>query len=155
MSVAVAKADPSYEIPSGLKATYGDDLSSVQLPAGFTWKSTGSVGNAGTNSFTAIYTPADTVNYNTVEVTVSVAVAKANPAYTVPTGLTATEGDALSTITLEGGFAWKDASEIFALDKTEYAATFTKKYNAAKCAQLGIDTAALEAAGYIAIATES
>lgn len=33
----------------------------------------------------------------------------------------------------------------------EYAAEFTKKYNADKCAQLGIDTAALEAAGYIAI----
>ena len=36
----------------------------------------------------------------------------------------------------------------------EYAATFTKKYNAEKCAQLGIDTAALEAQGYVAIATE-
>jgi putative ABC transport system substrate-binding protein len=34
----------------------------------------------------------------------------------------------------------------------EYAATFTKKYNPAKCKQLGIDTAALEAAGYVAIA---
>ncbi len=33
----------------------------------------------------------------------------------------------------------------------EYAATFTKKYNAAKCAQLGINTADLEAKGYIAI----
>lgn len=33
----------------------------------------------------------------------------------------------------------------------EYAATFTKKYNAARCEELGIDTAALEAAGYVAI----
>ncbi len=33
----------------------------------------------------------------------------------------------------------------------EYAATFTKKYNATICAELGIDTAALEAAGYVAI----
>lgn len=33
----------------------------------------------------------------------------------------------------------------------EYSAEFTKKYNAAKCAQLGIDTAALEAAGFVAI----
>ena len=33
----------------------------------------------------------------------------------------------------------------------EYAATFTKKYNAAKCAELGVDTSALEAKGYIAI----
>ncbi len=34
----------------------------------------------------------------------------------------------------------------------EYAETFTKKYNAEKCQQLNIDTAALEAKGYIAIA---
>lgn len=33
----------------------------------------------------------------------------------------------------------------------EYAANFTKKYNPVKCAELGIDTAALEAAGYVAI----
>lgn len=38
--------------------------------------------------------------------------------------------------------------------KIEYAETFTKKYNAAKCAQLGIDTANLEAMGYVAIAAE-
>ena len=36
----------------------------------------------------------------------------------------------------------------------QYAAQFTKMYNADKCAQLGIDTAALEAAGYVAIAAE-
>ena len=36
----------------------------------------------------------------------------------------------------------------------EYASIFTKKYNAEKCAQLGIDTAALEAKGYVAIETK-
>lgn len=36
----------------------------------------------------------------------------------------------------------------------EYAATFTKKYNKDICDQLGIDTAELEAKGYIAIVTE-
>lgn len=35
--------------------------------------------------------------------------------------------------------------------KIEYAANFTKKYNAEKCAQLGIDVDALKAAGYVAI----
>lgn len=35
--------------------------------------------------------------------------------------------------------------------KIEYAAEFTKKYNAEKCAQLGIDTAALKEQGYVAI----
>ncbi len=38
--------------------------------------------------------------------------------------------------------------------KIEYAATFTKKYNAERCKELGIDTEALEAKGYIAIVTE-
>ncbi len=36
----------------------------------------------------------------------------------------------------------------------EYAANFTKKYNKDICDELGIDTAALEAAGYVAIVTE-
>ena len=36
----------------------------------------------------------------------------------------------------------------------EYAAAFTKKYNKDICDQLGIDTAALEAKGYIAVVTE-
>lgn len=36
----------------------------------------------------------------------------------------------------------------------EYAANFTKKYNKDICEQLGIDTAELEANGYIAIVTE-
>ena len=35
--------------------------------------------------------------------------------------------------------------------KIEYAADFAKKYNAQKCDQLGMDAAALEAAGYVAI----
>ena len=36
----------------------------------------------------------------------------------------------------------------------EYAANFTKKYNKTICDELGIDTAALESAGYVAIVTE-
>ena len=36
----------------------------------------------------------------------------------------------------------------------EYAATFTKKYNKDIGEELGIDTAALEAQGYVAIVTE-
>ena len=38
--------------------------------------------------------------------------------------------------------------------KIEYSAIFTKKYNKARCDELGIDTAALDAAGYVAIVTE-
>jgi len=35
--------------------------------------------------------------------------------------------------------------------KIEYAATFTKKYNAKRCEELGVDVEALKAAGYVAI----
>lgn len=38
--------------------------------------------------------------------------------------------------------------------KIEYAAIFTKKYNPVKCEELGIDTDALEAKGYVAIVME-
>lgn len=44
----------------------------------------------------------------------------------------------------------EDISEM----KIEYAETFTKKYNAERCADLGIDVEALKAAGYVAIEAE-
>ena len=126
VTVAVAKADPTYTVPTGLTATYGNQLSSVTLPAGFAWESTGTVGNAGNNKFTVSYTPDDTANYNVVSgIEVTVAVAKADPTYTVPTGLTATEGDALSTVILTGGFAWVDGNTTVTVGENSYAATFT------------------------------
>ena len=197
----IAKATPTYEVPTGLTATYGDTLANVEgLPTGWTWKDaeSTSVGNAGTRTFKALYNP-DSNNYNTVEadITVEVAkalidiytdnlinpefaegliyndtaqalvtnsgsidggyivfslnpdgeytteipvateageyvvyyriegdenhywegssayeavtIAKANPEYTVPTGLTATYGDTLANVELSTGWAWKDA----------------------------------------------
>jgi len=53
---AVAKDDSTFTAPTGLTATYGDILSSVILPAGYTWiDGSLTVGNAGTNSFPAKY----------------------------------------------------------------------------------------------------
>jgi len=76
--VTVEKATPTYTVPTGLTAKYGDTLADVTLPSGWAWAdSTQSVGNAGTNTFKATYTPADAVNYNVVEnVDVNVAVGK-------------------------------------------------------------------------------
>ena len=75
-TVIIKKADPEYILPTGLTATYGDTLASIELPEGWTWMDeTTSVGNAGTKTFKAIYTPADTYNYNTlanIDVTVEV-----------------------------------------------------------------------------------
>jgi len=78
-AVTVNKADPEYTVPAGLTATYGDTLADVELPTGWTWvEPTTSVGNAGTKTFKADFTPADTANYNTVSnVDVVVTVSKA------------------------------------------------------------------------------
>lgn len=79
----INKADPTYTVPTGLEATYGDTLADVTLPVvangAWSWKvaTTTSVGNAGTNTFVAVFTPTDTKNYEVKEEEVSVAVAKA------------------------------------------------------------------------------
>ncbi|MCD8048574.1 MAG: S-layer homology domain-containing protein [Clostridia bacterium] len=108
LAVTVGMAEPSYEVPSGLTAVYGDTLASVELPDNWSWvDSSLSVGNVGTNTFSATYTPTDTTNYESVTVNVSVTVEKATPDYTVPTGLTAVYGDTLSTVTLPDNWAWE------------------------------------------------
>lgn len=87
----IAKADPTANAPSGLTATYGQTLSDVTLtnPSGNTegtwaWVEAGttSVGNVGTQTHKANFTPTDNANYNSVSnVDVSVTVNKAaNPA---------------------------------------------------------------------------
>lgn len=76
VTVMVSKATTTdYTVPTGLTATYGDTLAKVTLPTGWTWKNaTTSVGNIGENKFTAVFTPEDAVNYNTVEVELTVKV---------------------------------------------------------------------------------
>ncbi|MCL1885444.1 MAG: Ig-like domain repeat protein [Dehalococcoidia bacterium] len=111
VSITIAKATPTYTVPTGLTATYGNALSSVTLSTGWSWDEalTTPVGNAGTQTHPATFTPADTANYNTVSgISVSITVNKANPTYTVPTGLTATYGDRLSSVTLPTGWAWTE-----------------------------------------------
>ena len=111
VTVTVSKANPVYEVPTGLVATYGDTLGSVDLPAGFNWfeDTTTSVGNAGPNTFHVSYCPADTDNYNIIDdgsIAVTITVAKANPVYEVPTGLVATYGDTLGSNILPEHFSW-------------------------------------------------
>ena len=78
VNFSIAKATPTYTIPTGLTATYGQTLANVTLPEGWSWKdATTSVGNAGTNTFTAIFIPTDTVNYVTIEAEVTLTVEKA------------------------------------------------------------------------------
>ena len=66
----VAKATPTYTVPTGLTTKYGQTLADVTLPDGWSWMdSSESVGGASTaaKTFQAKFTPKDTENYNTVE----------------------------------------------------------------------------------------
>lgn len=85
--VTVSKADPVTTAPTALNATYGDTLADLTLPDGWTWKEDEEteVGNAGDQTFTATFVPEDKVNYNTLEVSVTVKVAKADPTVIAPT----------------------------------------------------------------------
>ena len=78
----ITQATPTYTVPTGLTAKYGQTLADVTLPAGWSWmNNTESVGDASTTAktFKAKFTPTDTANYKTVEnIDVSVAVGKAD-----------------------------------------------------------------------------
>ena len=78
--VTVNKATPTYTVPTGLTATYGQTLADVELPEGWSWQNAVKtpVGNVGDNTFTAVYTPDDTENYNTATAEVTVTVKQAD-----------------------------------------------------------------------------
>ena len=85
----ILAATPEHTIPTGLIANPGETLSEITLPTAsngtWTWlKPRDSVGDAGTRSFNAIFTPNDTDNYITLMVKVPITVNKKR--VTKPTG---------------------------------------------------------------------
>jgi len=124
--ISVGQATPTPDIPTGLAATYGDELSSVALPSGWAWKNPEDlVGNAGNREHIAIYTPADP-NYKAVEIILTVAVDKANPSVPTLDTIEAPCGVALSTIGLPEGFSWMDGEQITTtLGKNTFKAKYT------------------------------
>ena len=64
---------------------------------------------------------------DTDPVEVKITIAKATPAYTVPTGLTATYGDTLADVALPDDWAWDDAvtTSVGNVGDNTFAATFT------------------------------
>ncbi len=78
----IIKAIPQFVILGNLTGAYGSTLSSVALPAYdngiLAWKDGNTVaGTLGTHEFEAIYTPYDTVNYETVTLKLSVEIVPA------------------------------------------------------------------------------
>ncbi|MBR6623052.1 MAG: glycoside hydrolase family 9 protein [Ruminococcus sp.] len=114
--ITVNKIDPTYTIPENLTAVYGQTLQNITLPpvdnGHWEWENSGnSVGNVGSNTHSLKFVPNDQGNYNTKTVQVVVDVAKADPNYTVPTGLNVKYGSALDTVNLPDGWSWhKDAN---------------------------------------------
>lgn len=79
LTFTIGKAVPVYQKPAGLKAMEGDTLAQIVLPEGFAWADPAQrVGEAGTKTFLANYTPADTTDYQSVTgIELSVEVAEA------------------------------------------------------------------------------
>ena len=137
VALTVEKATPVYITPDGLTAVYGQTLADVALPIGFDWQDDAAtpVGNAGSNTFNVIFTPADTDNYalvTDIPVTVTVSPAEA-PAVTFPMASKITYDPAvtLEDVSLNGGsaeygtFAWKEPTTVPTADVAEYAVVFT------------------------------
>ena len=113
VTINVAKANPTYEIPTNLTVEYGKTLKDIILPEGWSFDNKDEeVGSVGTHKFMATYTPGDTTNYNTVSLELEVEVTKIIPNYEIPTGLTATYGDTLMDVILptpnNGKFEFED-----------------------------------------------
>ncbi|MCL2806287.1 MAG: YDG domain-containing protein, partial [Treponema sp.] len=121
----ITKINPVITWPTEATATYGQLLSNVVHNAAnttlgsFSWTAAGnpSVGIVGSHTFEMRFTPTDAVNYNTLTHNVTVIVSKANPVIVSwPSGLTATYGQTLATISLSSGnnttpgsFRWTEA----------------------------------------------
>ena len=131
----IAKAEPEYILPTGLKGLRGAALASVQLPKGYTWvDGTTVIGSEEGGTYKAIYTPEDTTNYKDMEVNINVDVltdmlieeptVKENLVYTgnpitgisegtgykIEGNVGTNAGDYIATATLFNGYKWSDGT---------------------------------------------
>ena len=131
LTVAVTAISATPTAVGTLNATYGQTLADVALPTAedgrWAWKDAGttSVGNAGEQTFKAVFTPSSP-NYTAVEQTLTVNVAKADPTPDAVTGLTIAYGKKLSDVTLPTGWTWNDDTlSVGNVGDNAFAATYT------------------------------
>ncbi len=75
ISFEIKKAIPTFTEPTGLKGQKGAKLSTVTLPTQFKWKNGDLILNTvGDNTYYATFTPADTTNYEVIDVDLTVTV---------------------------------------------------------------------------------
>ena len=134
--VNVTKAVPGHKLPEGLTATYGDTLGSVVLSDGWAWdEPEKSVGDVGERAHSATFTPADTVNYDTVNKKIVVEVTPAIPVE--PSPVQSTYGTTLSEVTLPSGWTWVEPnSKVGNVGIRSHEAVFdppNENYRSAKC----------------------
>ena len=117
-TVTVVKAEPTVDTPVLPPVVYKDGLklSDISLPEGWAWSDGNTRLMAGTDSYPAVYTPADTTRYLTVTKQIGIKVSQAIPSCTVPENLTAKLGSRLGSIALPDGFIWESDAETI-LDK--------------------------------------
>ena len=109
VEVTIEKAAPAYTVPTDLTAVYGATLDDVTLTDGWAWDTPDTtVGDVGSNTFSATFTPGDTGNYNTVtqNLTVTVSAKDINGAQvTLGNTLTYTgqqQTQIISSVTVDG-----------------------------------------------------
>ncbi|MDR1705653.1 MAG: hypothetical protein LBS19_13345 [Clostridiales bacterium] len=105
---------PAHKSPAGLTAVYGQTLSDIAIekagneagtPGTFAWTNpSASVGSAGQQAKSAVFTPEDDISYNSLTENVTITVSKAEPSVTWPTPgrLTAVYGQTLNDIAFTG-----------------------------------------------------
>ena len=128
VSVTVKKAIPEYTVPQDLKGKYGNDVSSIILPEGFSWQNTDDkLETIGKSSFMAVFRPEDTEHYECVKnIEISVTIEKADPKYEIPANLTGKYKDKITDIALPKGFKWQNPNDILSkTGKVSFLASYT------------------------------
>ena len=111
----VEKAEPAYTVPADLEATAGDALSSIALPAGWTWDDSAAKTDSKTLAYAATFTPEDTSNYKSVSLDIVVKVTEA---------VIESSGDVDSSISSSTGFvveAELQAAEVTSEQEYDFA----------------------------------
>ncbi|QVK19355.1 PQQ-binding-like beta-propeller repeat protein [Mycoplasmatota bacterium] len=130
LSLSISKTTPTYQKPTNIITDYVDakTLNDIDIPDSWTWKNADSVLLEGVNDYLVIFTPEDTINYNTVEVSIQVT---AYPGISAPdlNNITYDPNITLADINLPEGWAWETVSTVPTVNIGEYNAIFTYNDN--------------------------
>lgn len=122
------KLDPVYEVPVNLTAVYHDELQSVILPDGFSWTDTGKIEQVGEAVYKAMYTPANTLKYHTVEdIPVMVMVGKKTVSPSMPDNAYTVQykaGLKLGDVKLPDGWSFAEPGSGLSVGEGMYQAVF-------------------------------